>query len=373
MKNTTLLAAALLAVLAKADAQIVLEEDWLMSAGFSLTLHEADYSDSEGNLAKLGADQEWQFSNLGVTDTVELEARPAEFGVLADSFPTADLVFTSTAEEGIFSTGTESYMVKDGDDLLVQGFALPIAFSSSPVLRLSDPLTFQSTPIIFGTTGEDRSGVRATYGIEVLGDSTLADVADSIGIAFGQDVDYVVDGWGTLNLGGRSYEALRLSSTTASQQTVEVKVPILGWIDATPFLPDSLLPPVQLLQEHVNWLVQEYSYPIVQVTLDSLGAAARISYASDAVGAFGNAWTPTAELRVAQLGNALLIRLQSELEGAATLHLYGADGRELRQMSTQISDASVRFDIHDLPRGAAVVALRNARGHLMAREPLVLR
>ncbi len=371
--RTILFIGSFLLVLAKAEAQLVLQQDWLIKAGFEMTLYSNSYNDVNGNLNKSGSNQRWAFSNLGVDDTIRLEARPAAQGMASANFPTADLVFTSGSDIGLIGANSEIYMRQNNDDLLVLGFANTGANNMLPVAKLTDPLTFQSTPVAFGGSGGDQTRLRLAFSSSFLGDSTLAQFTDSLAVNLGQDIAYTVDGWGQINLNNNFFDALRVTSVTESFQTFEIKLPFLGWVDAALFLPDSLADlDAQLRVEDVSWLVAEYSYPIVKVTLGIGGAPDRVEYASDAVsGALEQREAPV-RLAVVQRGQELRIETSSKLTGTGSLRVYSSDGRELGASSVALNEGSASLDVSNWPAGVSLVALLSENTSLLATQRILL-
>ena len=379
----TLLTIALSAtVLATASAQIVLGEDWLLSAGFEMALGvDEDFDDPNGLLARTGANQVWDFGALGTNADILLEARDASEGASRDSFPTADLVFTARGDRGvgIAQPGTEAYLRKDGDDLLILGYAETSDVSLLPVVRLSDPLTFQSTPIAFGNSGGDQTRLQLTFDAsfiaDIASDEPGADLIDSIRLTIGQEVSYDVEGYGTLAFNGEQYDALRIRSTTEVFQEVEARLPFLGWQPITDLIPDSLLN-VGLgaaRTQDVSFVVAEYSWPVVQISLDSTGAAQEIAFRSD-----GTVGTRDRAAAAAQLGayaydGELVVEVNAAQPLAgAQLHVLGADGRELLRRPVDGLNTRARIDASAWTPGVVVVALLDSRGALVATQKVLL-
>ena len=368
----TLLLILLGLVLTKVEAQLVLEEDWLISAGFDMTLRQdASFRDPEGNTGLSGADRSWNFSGMQQGTSVRLMARNASEGVLSDSFPTADLVFTSTNPIGLIGAGNEIYLRKDNDDLLIIGFADATGLGLLPPIRLRDPITFQSTPLSYRSTGSDQNRLRIPLSSSILGDSTITSITDSIAISLVQDISYLVDGWGRLTVNGREFDALRLSSVTETSQEFEVKVPFLGWISATPFLPDSI-PTGSFRAEDVSWVVAEYSYPVVQVALDSVGEANGIQYANDLASSVSTPKQQAVALAISQSGSTLEVQTRSELPGQGELRVYGSDGRELSKSFLGLNGDRVLLDTQQWPSGVSFLSLWQGDRRLLATKRVVV-
>ncbi len=343
------------------SAQITLGPDWLMEPGFMMTLFtDVNYDDPQGNIAKIGANQTWDFSqNLDMNDTTMVEARMASMGLASDTFPTADLVFTTEQEAGFVSATSEVYLRRDGNDLNIIGIA--DADAVLPAFRLTDPLLFQSSPITYQSTTTDQTRLRLTFPPDILtlitGDSTFNNFIDSVGVSIGQDIETEVDSWGTISLNGESYDALRIRSVTEAFQDIEVKVGFLGWVPITSQIPgiDSTIDFNSQQTESYSWVVADFPYPIMQVTVDSNGQAASATYRADPA-------LSTRE-RTSQVGmtafsqnNLLDISLKSdELSGQGQIRVYGANGAVLEQKNVQLREDRIEFNTAAWPTGIQLI------------------
>ncbi len=343
------------------SAQITLGPDWLMEPGFMMTLFtDVNYDDPQGNIAKIGANQTWDFSqNLDMNDTTMVEARMASMGLASDTFPTADLVFTTEQEAGFVSATSEVYLRRDGNDLNIIGIA--DADAVLPAFRLTDPLLFQSSPITYQSTTTDQTRLRLTFPPDILtlitGDSTFNNFIDSVGVSIGQDIETEVDSWGTISLNGESYDALRIRSVTEAFQDIEVKVGFLGWVPITSQIPgiDSTIDFNSQQTESYSWVVADFPYPIMQVTVDSNGQAASATYRADPA-------LSTRE-RTSQVGmtafsqnNVLDISLKSdELSGQGQIRVYGANGAVLEQKNVQLREDRIEFNTAAWPTGIQLI------------------
>jgi len=345
------------------SAQITLGPDWLMEAGFSMTLlTDASYNDPQGNIAKAGANQMWEFTqDLDANDTTMVMARMASMGTSFDSFPNADLVFTTEQEAGFVTATSEVYLQRSGNNLNVIGIADADPAAILPAFRLSDPLLFQSTPITFQSTTSDQTRLRLTFPPEILtlltGDSTYTNFIDSLGVSIGQDVDTDVDGWGTINLNGESYNALRLRSVTEAFQDIEVKVPFLGWVPITQQIPgiDSTIDFNNQRTEAYSWVVADYPYPIMQVTVDSNGNSESATYRTDA-SLNTKEQLPQVGITAFAQNNTLSVSLASEDYNAlGQVKVFGSNGALLDLQSVQLREDQVEFNTSGWPTGIQLV------------------
>ncbi|MFK8058057.1 MAG: hypothetical protein AB8F78_18160, partial [Saprospiraceae bacterium] len=289
MQRISTLAIALVFTSLSLSAQVVLGPDWLMEPGFSMTLFvDGNYSDPQGNLAKIGANQTWEFTqDLDVNDTTFVSARAASMGTRFDSFPNADLVFNTEQEAGFVTATSEVYLDRVGNDLHIIGISDSDPMAVLPTIRLTDPLLFQTAPITYLSTTTDQTRLRLTFPPEFLtaltGDSSFVNIIDSLGVSIGQDVDTEVDGWGTINLQGTSFDALRIRTVTEAFQDIEVKVPFLGWIPITDQIPniDSTIDFNNQRTVSYSWVVASEPYPIMQIFVDSNEVSQSATYRAD--------------------------------------------------------------------------------------------
>ena len=345
------------------SAQITLGPDWLMEAGFSMTLFtDASYNDPQGNVAKAGANQMWEFTqDLDANDTTMVLARNASMGAAFDSFPTADLVFTSELEVGFVTATSEVYLKRSGNDLNVIGIADSDPAAILPAFRLTDPLLFQSTPITYQSTSADQTRLRLTFPPEILtailGDSTFTTFIDSLGVSIGQDVENEVDGWGTINLNGESYDALRIRSETQAFQDIEVKVPFLGWVPITQQIPgiDSTIDFNSQATYSYSWVVAAEPYPIMQVNVDSNNVAESATYRTDAI-VSTREQLPQVGITAFAQNNMLTVTLASEdYNSLGEVKVFGSNGAVLDQQSVQLGNDQIEFNTSAWPTGIQLV------------------
>ena len=366
-----------------ARAQIVLGEDWLMEPGFEIDLVTIPFTDADGNLARSGPNQSWFFGELvGATgEPTTLRAYEAATGAAADSFPTATMVIdVDGAGSGSLPPG-ESYLRREGDDLLLLGFGPDPDLPLLGAIRFADPLTFQSAPIAYGQRGSDVATVRFTVSADAFGpllDSLDFPIApDSIRVSSTQLVEYEVDGYGDISPEydlGRS--ALRVRTETTVTQDVEALLPFVGWLSVAAFLPDSLGVPGGGGASAVtySWLVEEYAYPVVQVSVDSLGAPLTATFRDMTF--FVDAEEPGGEaigdLLVRTQPGALGVTVVSEATGPAALRVLSASGALLHERVVDLGNAGEHeVSTAGWPAGVYVVQLARTGSAPAARRVLV--
>ncbi len=177
-----------------------------------------------------GDDQLWDFSQVGsgVTNTIVYDTPESADSISA--FPNATMV--------TIGTGTTFYRATD-TDFEVLGFEGPdpTGFGINLVSRFEPALPEQKAPLDFLDFDTYSSASDIAFSAQAL-PSELIDslpfAPDSIRIRITIDRVDLVDAWGTVKLpSNNSYETLRQKRVQLTESRLEVKVPILDWVDVT--------------------------------------------------------------------------------------------------------------------------------------------
>ena len=320
----------------RAAAQIELGQEWLLGEGFALDLGIDTLYASSANVGPGGGDQTWTFTGLTAHDTAALRTRPAREGALADTFPAADFILTAGVGFGIVPPNTDAYMRRQDDDVFIVGVDDPLGSPVVPFVALDAPYAFQSAPVLFEQVGDAET--RAT---RVLSGATAAEATeiveltgfDSIRVSFSQRVDYVVDGWGTVELGGREFEALRIRSETTSEQLIEASVGDTPFTDVTALVAATSLGEGLGSQRVIDysWVAAEVSFPIAQVTLAPDGAPEQLRFALEGTSSLADvrAGGRLAFAAFVAPGSIALEVAGAPLDTRGTVTVYDAAGVEL--------------------------------------------
>ncbi len=348
-------------------AQPVLGESWLLKPGDSYTIEtDTGFGDAAGNLGRSGADQRWNFEAFQPDFTSSVNALNPRLGIAADSFPSASVLLVSSEAAGLAGANSEIYLQRRGNRLEIVGIASGDSASFFPVLKLNDPLLYQLAPLTFRAQGNDQTRARFTFPPEILtlflGDSTLANLVDSVGLSIGQDLEYVVDSWGEVKLNARysnnSFTCLRMRTETKAFQRFEVKVPFFGWIPINGLiqLPDSIANGALPRTIEYSWLSPEFTFPLVQMDVDTLGNITGVDQIMlPRTGAAGDA--VLRKLNIRQQGSQLIVDLPEGNFGQGWIDVLGTDGRSFERRQLLSSQTQVELDASAWPSGVYLLTL----------------
>ena len=320
----------------RATAQIELGEEWLLDGDFSLDLGIDTLYASTANLGAGGGNQTWTFAGLTAHDTAALRTRPAREGALADTFPAADFILTAGIGLGIVPPDADAYLRRRDDDVFVVGVDDPLGSPVVPFVALDEPYALQSAPVLYEQVGDaETRATRVVSGATAAEATEIAELAgfDSIRVTFSQRVDYVVDAWGTVELGGRSFESLRIRSETVTEQRVEASVGSTPFTDITALVAATPFGEGLGTQRVVDysWVAAEVSFPIVQVTLDADGVPEQLRFALEGTSSLADvrAGGRLAFAAFVGSGSIALEVAGAPLDTRGTVTVYDAAGVEL--------------------------------------------
>lgn len=194
-----------------------------------------------------GGNQFWDLSALTPASTFEVSYRPAAEGVFQDAFPTATMVVSSGTDEHYYTSSATKFELLGQTSSTVGGLPLNVIYQNLPVVaERHAPLNFFD---IFQQTSNNT--LQWSYGEIPAGALIFPLTPDSLGLRINRQILDVVDGYGTLRLPGAlpqsEFPVLRLKKTTYITQNIEVKFPLLGWIDASQAPPTPGSPWASLL------------------------------------------------------------------------------------------------------------------------------
>jgi len=175
-----------------------------------------------------GGNQLWDFTALQFSQTNEIVYRPASAGMNTSSFPGAELVVIGQAGETYFNVTTSKFEALGyaGDD--------PAGFNLNVIATFSPAVTERTSPLQFFDITQQSSDLSLPFSTEQLPDSLFQGapfIPDSIRVRLNTQRLDVVDGWGTCQIPGGSYQVLRQKRTEYTTTYLDVYVGLLGWID----------------------------------------------------------------------------------------------------------------------------------------------
>lgn len=296
-----------------------------------------------------GAAQNWDFStaapDLTVITTVSLPATTP----YASGFTGSNLAMSNDGVNFLYFSSTPASLITTGvaGDLLNDGQQLVVPFNPS--------LTVHQFPRNFGDQFSD------PYAFEVIADGAAFGV-HSVRLRHRGSVRDTTDAYGQITTPIGTYDALRVKSTDFTTDSV--------WIRLFAFAPWSLAQTLADTTVSYSWLAKETKLAVAEMTLDSVGAAARFTYSSippSISTGLGARVVSTARIHPVPTRDGFTL----SLDDAGTLDLvevYSADGRFMA--TTSMAQLSSRwFDTTDWGAGIYLVRLWPAQG----AEPTVLR
>lgn len=177
-----------------------------------------------------GGDQQWDFSGLNRTLTMEEVYRDAREGMAFSSFPAATLVYQG--ELG----GPETYLRVTPQDVAILGLsgAGPATFGLDLDVIFRPPFVQQKAPLNFFDISSTNSNILLGFPADLLPvGGQLPITADSFRIRVSINRLDVIDAWGSLTIPGGRYDVLRQKGTTYTETRLDAKIPPLGWLDIT--------------------------------------------------------------------------------------------------------------------------------------------
>ncbi len=218
--------------LSAATAQITITDNTFPSVGDTLKYAVDNGPQGIDLMLAPGGPVLWDFSSLKISQTSQIVYRPASVGVHLSSFPGADMVVVGQTGESYFNkTATKfEFMGYAGGD--PAGLGLQVLAKSNPAL------TERKAPLNFFDIQQQSSNLTLPLSTASLPDTAfggaLAQI-DSIRVRIKTQQLEVVDGWGVCKIPGGSYPVLRQKRIVYATTALDVKVPFLGWVDASNF------------------------------------------------------------------------------------------------------------------------------------------
>jgi hypothetical protein len=309
-----------------------------------------------------GGNQQWDFSNLQASLTLERAIQAASAGPDYASFPAATLYYqTGAANVGAYlsvSAQQVALLGISGPDASVLGLDL--------VAKYNPPIAQNRAPVQFFDINQVSAALLLTFPADLLpGTGQLPIAPDSLRLRIAINRLDVVDGWGALAIPGGTYDVLREKRTEYRETRLDAKVPLLGWLDVT----DAAIQALQLTSLGVDttityhFLNDQSKEAIAICTMDGSGLQAlSVQYK--------NLGTPTGiaqpEPALADLTifpnpakEALQIRASSLPGGDYTVQIYNLLGQEAYRQTHSAASGQLeeQLDIGSLEKGVYVCKL----------------
>jgi len=216
-------------ILASSQAQISLDNSYFPVSGDTITTITTIPEAGEIPITDSGDNQLWDFTNVSGGATSEIIYQDYVPSDSIDLFPEANLVITGSDGTTFIRSSDNSFDVLGFEGLDPTGFGVNL------VSRFDPALTERSAPLDFLDFDTNSSSSNVTFGADILPPELFEGLPlapDSLRVLINIDIVDLVDAWGNVMLpSNMSYETLRQKRVQYSESRLEVKVPILDWVD----------------------------------------------------------------------------------------------------------------------------------------------
>lgn len=219
--------------LSSTQAQITISDSYFPSVGDSISSVNIIPLPGEVPITAGGGNQLWDFSQVQSNGTLISDVYVDADGLDSlNAFPSANLALAGNGN-GV------TFFRKDNTTFELLGFLGldPTGFGLNLVTSFRPPLVDRTAPLDFLDLDTRSTAAVVPFGADMLPGGILDSLAfapDSIRILVELDQVDLVDAWGTVTLpGNTSYEVLRQKRVQTTETRLEVKVPILDWVDVT--------------------------------------------------------------------------------------------------------------------------------------------
>ncbi|MFZ1704928.1 MAG: T9SS type A sorting domain-containing protein [Saprospiraceae bacterium] len=187
------------------------------------------------NAGPAGENKLWDYNDLnGGTPSIEKYLQKS-MGQYASTFADANVLIVNSNDPG-----DETYARILNSRIEVVGFSgqnpffggdLAISYSKRPMLRRA--------PMFYETSAFSQGSFNLGFSTDILPDSLLASLPikpDSIRVSTSTIKNDTIDAWGKLKLKNKEFDVLREKSVVFTSNKLEVKLPLIGWLDVSTLL-----------------------------------------------------------------------------------------------------------------------------------------
>ncbi|PPK88268.1 putative secreted protein (Por secretion system target) [Neolewinella xylanilytica] len=360
--------------------QIILNSNYFPEAGDTLKYYVADDGFTVDLLGP-GEGVNWNFGELTAASELLF---PVTSAVSDSVFTDAQIAMNiESGTVGYFRvTETEINLVGiRGNTPLLEGFPLEVALNPTRPERRA--------PLSYG----DEFEAAASTGLVVAPDDLPQEALDQLNAVVTEAVDSIrlttssvrqdeIDATGTLTIDNRTYDVLREKRVEFIQTTVEIKVPILGYVDVTNNLGAAIPDIAEFLGQQPPMTTYLFWSPgvkeaIATVTEAPDGSLTRLTYIQgDATNSTGGPYLRQADINV----------YPNPTHGLTTFEVNGLDAgnytiRVLNVLGRKVGEArfapvsgqaKVPLNLERLPRGTYLYSLTNERGRILTTRRLMV-
>lgn len=314
----------------------------------------------------LATNGNWDFSALKEQSIDLTSFLPASQGSGFADFPGAELYSKSDFLEIYYNiTNTAFEILGYKGDILGLGFPLAIKGKPASVERRN--------PMNYFDIGNTESTFGASFSAALLPDSLLSGfpiTPDSV--RFGQTIKRldVVDSWGKLKIPLGSYDVLREKRTSITTYKIEVKIPVVGWLDVSQVFGGEQAKPDTAVDYH--YISNGSFAPIMVLNCTSKGDTInQIDFKTNStkVGIFGPS-NPVAKLDLYPNPASSYININTAgiAEGETTLYITDLLGRVVRIEQEYLTQNAYTWFINldNFNTGMYFVSLKDDKGRLKA-------
>jgi len=366
--------------LASNQAQLSLDNSYFPVAGDTLTTVVTVTQVGEIPITGSGDNQLWDFSNVtgGIgSEIVYREYVPSD---TVDLFPEATLVITGS-DGTTFIRSTETSF----DILGLEGLD-PTGFGLNLVSRINPPLPQRSAPLDFLDFNTYSSSSNVSFGADLLPPELfdgLPFAPDSLRVLINIDVVDLVDARGTVLLPTNvSYETIRQKRVQYSESRLEVKVPLLDWVDVTDQFAGGAngggFLGVDTTITYTHW-AQGVKEPIALLTLDSEEEnVVSFEYKSDdpEITSTANVTSSGYENVYAYPNPAInfakfdCVNLKPDYYELKIYNILGLEAFSVRNFIS--GNKMIQVDLSDFKKGAYLYSLVDTTGRVITTKRLVV-
>ncbi len=355
-------------------AQITLTDSYFPAAGDTLFT----FNDIMPTIdvPSSGANQVWDFTSLSGPVVLQSVLKPASDGENSAQFPNASILADFQGGEGYYAVDNNSYRFQGyvGADPGGIGLEIIALFSPNVIERRANleylDVNSSESNMLFAFSFDDIPGT-------ITDSLDLPITPDSLRIRVNIDRLEVIDGWGTVDIPGGSYEVLKENRFEVTDTRLEAKISILPWQDLTDIVPPEIGFFGMDTTRSYNFYANDVIEPIAQVFLDDFETEVqRVSFkANDFTIPVRDISTLTAD--VIAYPNPAIEEVKFELTSLPTgdykLQIFNILGVPVwsRDFTTG-GTKTMKADLSELRKGTYLYSLIDGKGKTLTTKRLMI-
>jgi len=322
-----------------------------------------------------GENKAWSFDLIQIESMQVRDYKEVSEGVVADSFPDADMI-------GPFFGG-EGYYKHDTDGLTLLGYyGSPVSGVELDLSVAFDPYyTVLPAGMTYGDTYTDDYAfyeelINANLEVTVNGFTT---VINSATLEVASTIKYEADGWGTFTTPYGTWDVLRIVQTEYRHTQGMAELPFVGWQDLEALAIEGFGYDTIRTIMFINDMEKE---PIIEFEIDNDGPNAANSPAQAIRFKIPSSIVDVETPEVPQIDvlaypnpaiNDVSITMTGFDAGNYHINLYNMLGRIVKQQAVELTgDSSTRLDVSDLSRGIYLYNISDSTGKILITKRLVV-